>query len=213
MEKAVMRFSSRPRLEEPVLVGCLPGIGSVGENVADFLIQMFDGELFAELYSPRLPDYVIVEAGICRLPRYAFYAIGKVKPNLIVLLGDAQPSHDDYEAHYELCEEVVDFAERMEVEAVVGVGGFLAPGSPREVYVAYTSEALAKAFSEAGAKTMMPGHIIGGAGLLPAMAAERGMEGASLLASVLEPVNDREASLKLLRVLLKGLGVGPLPMS
>jgi len=211
MEKTVLKAYSRPELSEPFLIGCFPGIGSIGENVADYLIQMFDGELFAELYSPRLPDYVIVEAGICHLPRYSFYAIRRVSPNLIVMLGDAQPSHDDYEAFYELCEDIIIFAKRMDVRGVVSVGGFLAPSRPREVYVAYTSERLAKAFLEAGAKPMMPGHIVGGAGLMPAMAVEHGIEGASLLASVLEPVNDREAGMKLLRVLLKGLGISPLP--
>jgi len=213
MKEAMIRFYARPKLDEPVLIGCFPGVGSIGENVANYIIEMFDGELFAELYSPRLPDYVIVEAGICRLPRYAFYAIDKVKPNLIVMLGDAQPLHDDYEAFYELCHDLVSLAKRMGVRAVVSVGGFLSPSLPREVYVAYTSEDLAKAFLEAGAKIMMPGHIIGGAGLMPAMAAEHGIEGASLLASVLEPVNDREASMKALRVLLKGLGISPLPAS
>ena len=211
MEKTMMRSYSSPNLDEPFLIGCFPGVGSIGENVANYIIEMFDGELFAELYSPKLPDYVIVEGGICRLPRYAFYAVRNVRPSLIIMLGDAQPSHDDYEAYYELCEEIVKFAKRMNVRGVVGVSGFLAPSMPREVFVAYTSERMAKAFLSAGAKPMMSGHIIGGAGLMPAMAAEHGIESASLLASVLEPINDREASMKVLRVLLRGLGISPLP--
>lgn len=213
MKKAVIRSYSRPKLDKPFLIGCFPGVGSVGESVADYIIQMFDGELFAELFSPRLPDYVIVKAGICHLPSYAFYAIRSVKPNLIVMLGSAQPPHDDYEAFYELCEDIVSFAKRMDVKGVVGVGGFLAPGMPREIYVAYTSERLAKLFLEVGAKPMTPGRIIGGAGLIPAMAAEQGIEGISLLASVVEPLNDREAGMKALRVLLRGLGINPLPTS
>ena len=211
MEKAIVKFSSKPRLRSPVLISCLPGMGSVGENVAAYLIQMYDAQLFAELFSPWLPDYVIVEAGLCRLPRLAFHAINGTEPNIIVLTGDAQPPQDDYEAYYGLCESIVELARQMRVRAVVGVGGFLSPGEPREVFVACTSERLGKLFLDAGAKPMPPGRIVGPAGLLPALAADHGMEGASLLASVASPVNDREASFKTLRVLTKALGMGARP--
>ena len=208
-----MVFKSKPKLREPFLIACLPGMGGVGESVAKHLIQMLDAELFAEIISPKLPDYVIVKDGICRLPTYAFYATNKVKPNLVILTGDAQPHEEDVVGHYELSEEVVKLAKRLKVRAVIGVGGFMMPDVSEGVFVAFSSEELGRRFLEAGAKLMPKGHIIGAAGLIPAMAAEAGMESTCLLSVVSSPLGDRDASARLLKVLLKGLGLSLRPAS
>jgi len=213
MERALVRQLFKPSLREPFLVSGLPGVGNVGENVASYLSQMLDAKLFAELISPRLPDYVIVEEGICRLPRYAFYAVEQVEPNLVILTGDAQPPQDDVEAYYEVCEEIVGFAKQLGVKAVVSVGGFAASSSPGQVFVASSSEELGKRFLEAGARPMPPGRIVGPVGLLPAMAAEAGIDGACLLGAVSSPVNDRDTSLRVLKVLMGALGLGIRPLS
>ena len=95
MDEPYLRYLSHPKLETPVFVEGLPGFGNVGKIAARLLIESSRAELFAELYSPFFPDYVIVgKSGICRPPRYAFYASSMEKSHLIVLTGDAQPSED-----------------------------------------------------------------------------------------------------------------------
>ena len=100
MKKALVEFLYKPVLRSPVLVEGLPGVGSVGVNVARALIDGLDARPFARLISPLLPDFVIVEEGICRLPMYVFYAAESSEPNLIILTGDAQPAHDDGPVSY-----------------------------------------------------------------------------------------------------------------
>lgn len=214
MERVMIRLLARPSLRSPLMVVGLPGVGGIGDYVTQFLASTLDAVFFAELISPMLPDYVIVENGLCRLPRLAFHAVQKVEPNLVLVSGDAYPPREDVKAYYELCEEVVRFAKRLGVRDVISVGGFLASTRTRKgVYVAYTSEDLGRRFLSAGARKMQSGRIVGPAGLIPAMAAEAGMRAACLLSAVSSPFEDREASLSVLKVLLAALGLGIRPLS
>ncbi|RLI07658.1 hypothetical protein DRO32_03540, partial [Candidatus Bathyarchaeota archaeon] len=77
-----------------------------------------------------------------------------------------------------------------------------------EVFVASSSRELAERFLEAGAKPMPPTHVVGATGLIPALASERGADGACLLGACSNPVNDKEAGNRTLGVLSRGLGLG-----
>jgi len=208
MDRIMVEFLYKPGLKNPFLIEGLPGIGDVGLNVAKTLISEFRARPFARIISSFLPDIVVVEDGICRLPTYVFYATKEVKPNLIILTGDVQPPRDNTVAHYELCESVIELALRLGVKAVVSVGGFLMPTPSEDVFVAYGSRALAEKFLTAGAKLLPPTHIVGATGLIPAMAADRGLEAVCLLGACSTPVNDRGASARTLRVLSRALGLG-----
>jgi len=96
MQKPYFRKLFHPELNEPVLVEGLPGFGNVGKIAARLLIDFAQAKLFTELYSPSLPDYVVVDKdGICHAPRYEFYASSTGKTQFIILTGDAQPSRCD----------------------------------------------------------------------------------------------------------------------
>ena len=204
----MVRFFYRPVLRSPFVVSCLPGVGRVGEQVARYLSRALGGSLFAELISPSLPDYVIVEEGICRLPKISFYAAEKAEPNLVIVLGDALPPHDDMAAYYEICEDVVRLVKELGAEAMISVGGFLAPGrASKGVFVAFTSKELGELFLRAGAHIMPSGRIVGPTGLISALAAEAGIKAACLLGEVATPLEDREAGQKVLKVLMEALGL------
>ena len=103
MDKPQFRHLFHPKLEHPVFVDGLPGFGNVGKIAARLLIEYTKAKRFAELYSPSFPDYVIVNRnGICRPPRYDFYASSTNKNQFIILIGDTQPSLEDVKAHYQL---------------------------------------------------------------------------------------------------------------
>src|SRR4030042_134090 len=103
MDKPYFRQLFDPQLENPILVEGLTGLGNIGMIAARHLIEFTDAKVFAELYTPYFPDYVIVKNdGTCRPPRYQFYAAKTQKNHYIILTGDSQPSMEDTLAHYDI---------------------------------------------------------------------------------------------------------------
>ena len=124
VNKPYLRKLSEPTLENPVFVQGLPGFGNVGRIAAHLLIKFCDAKPFAELYSPTFPDYVSIDPqGICHLPRYEFYYAPMEKNNLVIMTGEIQPSFDDVVAHYQVCDDVIDFVASLGCHFVVTMGG------------------------------------------------------------------------------------------
>jgi len=207
MEKGYLRKLSNPTLENPFFIQGLPGFGNVGRIAAHLLIKFCDAKLFAELYSPSFPDYVSInDKGVCHLPRYEFYYAPMVKNTLVIITGEIQPSFDDVVAHYEVCEEVIDFVETLGCRFIVTMGGIPIAEDKAQIYVAATSPKLAAEFMEKGAVIYSKGRIVGGTGLTLAMAKERKIEGVSLLGTTTGFKADREAGFLVFKFLMKALG-------
>ena len=207
MDKPYFRHFFEPQLEKPIFVEGLPGFGNVGKIAAHLLIESTHAKVFAELYSPSFPDYVIVNRdGTCRPPRYEFYAASTEKKQFIILTGDSQPSLDDLLAHYDLCDEILDFAEKYGCKFIVTMGGLPTPQSGGKVYVAATSEKLALENADKGALIYGKGRIMGATGLLLGLAKNRGWEGICLLGATTGLRADREVALSVFKFLMKTLG-------
>ena len=207
MQKPYFHQLFHPELKEPILVEGLPGFGNVGKIAARLLIDFAQAKLFTELYSPSLPDYVVVnKKGICHAPRYEFYASSRGKTHFIVLTGDAQPALDDFVAHYRLCGEILDFAEEQGCRFIVTMGGVPMPRPAGEVYVAATSSKRAIEIMDKGAAIYGKGKIMGATGLLLGLAKSRGWEGACLLGATTGIKADREAAFSVFKFLMKMLG-------
>jgi len=207
MDKPQFRHLFHPQLKHPVLVEGLPGFGNVGKIAAQLLIDHTHAKLFAELYAPSFPDFVIVNKnGTCRPPRYEFYASSTDKNQFIILTGDSQPSIEDVIAHYEICSEILDFAEKYGCKFVITLGGVPTSRPGEEVYVAATSEELAAENVKKGAMLYGKGRIVGATGLILGLAKERGLEGICLLGSTIGLEADRGAALSVFKFLLKTLG-------
>jgi len=207
MDKPYFRYFFEPQLEKPIFVEGLPGFGNVGKIAAQLLIEFTRAKVFAELYSPSFPDYVIVnEDGTCRPPRYEFYAASTEKNQFIILTGDSQPSLEDLLAHYDLCDVILDFAEKYGCKFIVTMGGVPTPQSGGEVYVAATSEKLALENVDKGAVIYGKGRIMGATGLLLGLAKKRGWKGICLLGATTGIRADRESALSVFKFLTKTLG-------
>jgi len=207
MDKPYLRKLSTPTLENPVFVQGLPGFGNVGRIAAHLLIKFCDAKPFAELYSPSFPDYVSVNVkGICHLPRYEFYCAPMEKNNLVIMTGEIQPSFEDVVAHYQICDEVIDFVETLGCHFIITMGGIPITEEKAQVYIAATSPRLATEFMEKGAVIYSRGRIVGGTGLTLALAKERKMEGVSLLGTTTGFRADREAGFLVFKFLMKALG-------
>jgi uncharacterized protein (TIGR00162 family) len=207
MDKPYFHKMSSPVLENPIFVQGLPGFGNVGKIASHLLIKFCGAKPFAELYSPSFPDYVSVNSkGICRLPRYEFYAAPMEKNDFIIMTGDMQPSFDDVVAHYEVCGEILDFIEKQGCSFIVTIGGVPITEEKAQVYVAATSSRLALEFMEKGAVIYSKGRIVGATGLLMGLAKERGLEGVCLLGATTGFRADRGAGFSVFKFLMKALG-------
>ena len=207
MDKLYLREIFNPALENPVFVQGLPGFGNVGRIAAHLLIKFCEAKPFAELYSPSFPDYVSVTSkGICHLPSYEFYFAPMKKNNLVIMTGETQPSFDDVLAHYQVCSEIVDFAEKLGCHFIVTMGGVPITEDKTQVYVAATSPRLATEFMEKGAVIYGKGRIVGGTGLTLALAKERNLDGICLLGTTTGFKADRGAGFLVFKFLMKVLG-------
>jgi proteasome assembly chaperone (PAC2) family protein len=207
MKQTYIRMLSQPKLVDPVLIAGLPSIGDIGRIATRLLYEFLQAELFAELYSPTLPDYVSIDKkGICRLPKYEFYASVK-NPHLIILTGDSQPALEDIPAHYELCNDILDFVSNLRCKSIITLDGAPTTQPTKEIYVATTSRKLAKEYVENGAVAYKGGRIIGAPGLLLGLARKKGLEGICLLGSTPSLTADREAAFRVYRLLRKVLGI------
>jgi proteasome assembly chaperone (PAC2) family protein len=207
MDKPYFREIYQPELENPILVQGLPGFGNVGRIAAHLLIKFCDAKPFAELYSPYFPDYVSVSSkGLCYLPKYEFYSAPLDKNNLVIMTGETQPSFDDVLAHYQVCGDILDFAQKVGCHFVVTMGGVPITEDKTQVYVAATSARLATEFMEKGAVIYSKGRIVGGTGLTLALAKERELDGVCLLGTTTGFKADRGAGFMVFKFLMKTLG-------
>jgi hypothetical protein len=207
MDKPYLREMFKPGLENPIFVQGLPGFGNVGRIAAHLLIKYCQAKPFAELYSPYFPDYVTVSAkGICHLPRYEFYSAPIENNNFIIMTGETQPSFDDVVAHYSICTEILNFAQKQGCRFIVTIGGVPSNEDKAQVYVAATSSRLATEFMEKGAVIYSKGRIVGGTGLTLALAKENAMEGICILGATTGFKADRGAGFMAFKFLMKALG-------
>jgi len=207
MDKPYFCQISNPVLENPIFVQGLPGFGNVGKIAAYLLIKFCSAKPFAELYSPSFPDYLSVDSkGICRLPRYDFYAAPMEKNDFVIMTGDTQPSFDDVVAHYDLCSEILDFVGKYNCDFIITMGGVPMSEDKAQVYVAATSPRLAAEFMEKGAVIYSKGRIMGATGLMLGLAKERGLEGLCLLGTTSGFSADRGAGFSVFKFLMKALG-------
>lgn len=204
MDKPYFRQLFEPQLKKPIFVEGLPGLGNIGSIAANHLIESTDAEVFAELYAPYFPDYVIVKKdGTCRPPRYQFYAAKTEKNHYIILTGDSQPTLEDSLAHYDLCDEILNFIEKHGSKFVVTMGGVSTPKPGNEIYITATSEKLAQKHIDKGVRIYSEGRIMGATGLLLGLAKKRGWKGICLLGATAGFGAERGVALALYKVLTK----------
>jgi len=208
-DKPYLRLLLEPELKAPVLVEGLPGFGEVGKLAAELLINFIRAKLFAELYSPYFTDHVVIKGdGICRLPRYEFFASSTCIPNIVVLIGDLQPSPEEVVGHYDLCSMILDFAQRVNCKKIITLGGCptQTPGASG-IYVAATSESLAASLAGQEASIYQGGNIVGAAGLVLGLAKIRGLDGGCILGAAPSIFPDNATATAVFQFLIKVLGL------
>ncbi len=195
-------------LRKPVLIVGLPGIGLVGQVAARYMIKKLDGKKVAEIYSPHFPHQVIMtKKGKLRMLKNVFYAVNLGKRDALVLIGDTQAITS--EGQYDVAGRVLDYVGKKNVSEIITIGGYSTGKleGAKKVFGATGSDAMRKKFEKAGVIFgEAKGSIVGAAGLLPALAKLRKMEGICIMGETHGSYVDPASAAEVLRRLSKVLG-------
>ena len=174
-------------LENPIFIEALPGIGHVGKLAADHIIDELGGVKFAEIYSPMFPPQVIVkEGGIIENMFNELYYIkdfGEDNLNVILLVGNTQALSP--EGQYYLCNDILDYLSKFDIERIFTLGGMITTPQPvenPEVFGAATDESNIEVLKEAEIEIRSnDGGIVGASGLFLGLGMLRGINGLCIL--------------------------------
>jgi len=199
----------KPKLNDPVLIEGLPGIGFVANIAALHLVNEFKAKLFAEILSASFQDLAVTtEVGGTRSPinELYYHKRGDGGRDLIIWYGNTQALTTI--GQYELCGRVLDVAQELGCRYIITLGGFKieeARTTPQIYCAATDPETLNKALG-LGAKIMV-GQIFGVAGLLIGLGKLRGFKGFSLLVETSGTYPDANAARSVLPVLGRSLNL------
>lgn len=194
----------KPKLNNPILIEGLPGIGFVANIAALHLIKELKAKKFAEIISASFQDFAIItETGSALSPINELYYVKREdgEPDLIIWYGNTQALTTP--GQYELAGKVLDIVEELGCHFAISIGGFKkdeVKGSPM-LYTAATDATTLKEALGLGAKIMV-GHIFGIAGILIGLNKLRNMKGFALLVDTIGMVPDTNAT----KVALTALG-------
>ncbi|MBI2547352.1 MAG: proteasome assembly chaperone family protein [Candidatus Aenigmarchaeota archaeon] len=205
----------KPKLNNPIFVEGLPGIGQVGRIAAQFLVEELKAKKFAELISSHFMHYVLLQqSSIVHVLKNEFYYVKgkKGQRDIILLVGDSQSI--DPEGHYEIAHEILQFLKNFGVKEMITLGG-LGIGEVKEtpkIIGAVSHEGLEKNYKNSGIEFdagNKVGTIIGASGLLLGLGKLYGMKGICLLAETTGyPIlPDPRAAEVILKVVMKILNV------
>lgn len=214
LKKVDVRYLRTPeevKLENPIFIEGLPGIGHVGKLVADHLVNELKAEKVVEIYSHYFPPQVMVlEDGTVRMPKNEVYAWKSDDSgnDLLILVGDFQSISN--EGHFELVNAYIEIAKRFGAKRIYTLGGYGVGKLVEEPYVigAANSYSIVEELKNYGIK-FEPGEpgggIVGASGLLLGISKLEGIEAACLMGVTSGYMVDPKSAKTVLDVLSKML--------
>src|SRR2546428_10075954 len=124
MDNIVIRSPDHPKLEAPIFIGGLPGIGNVGKLAGEHLKDELKGVKFAEIFSKYFPPQVLVQDdGQVKLVNNEMHYVKRNNgTDLILLTGDYQGLTP--EGQYELSDFILKELKNLGVRRVFTLGGY-----------------------------------------------------------------------------------------
>ncbi|MBP2030867.1 uncharacterized protein (TIGR00162 family) [Methanohalophilus levihalophilus] len=193
------------KLDNPILLVGLPGVGHVGKLVVDHIVETFEAEKLVEIFSPSFPPQVLVdEKSTVRLVSNSFYTCKAGNHDLLLLAGDQQSATT--EGHYELCDLYLDIAEEYGVSKIYTLGGFPTGQLEHkdEVMGAVNNVGLVEDLEKHGVifKENEPGGgIVGVSGLMLGLSQFRDIDAACLMGLTSGYMVDPKSAQSLIKVL------------
>ncbi len=182
--------NKKPKLNNPIFIEGLPGIGNVGKLAMDFLIEEIKAKKIAEFTSFSFPHAVFInEENLVELPTIEVYykKFNNKKKDLLLLAGDVQPI--DERSCYEFSSKVLDIAQDFNCNEIVTLGGIAMKTEPKNpnVFCTGNNKELITAYKKS-IKNLnnnlygVVGPIIGVSGVLLGLARRRNIKAVALLA-------------------------------
>jgi|Deesub1362A_J573_1020465.scaffolds.fasta_scaffold00115_18 hypothetical protein len=208
-----IKITNEPKLDRPVLIEGLPGIGYVGKIAARHLIVELRAKKFAILHSDLFPPQVLVRrSGLIETMKNEFYyweAEESDQKDLIIVDGNTQSSTS--EGQYLLSKKILEVVESQNISRVYTLGG-LGVGRTVEkpkVFGAVTDKDLIPKLEELNVivKREGLGQIVGVSGLLLGLAKVRGIPGTCLMGETSGFYLDSNAARIVLEVLTRLLNI------
>jgi len=203
---SVVQVYEKPKLNDPVLIEGLPGIGFVANIAALHLIKELKAEPFAEIRLSSFQDIAItVDEGKARFPTNELY-YHKSRKNqerdLIIWYGNTQALTTV--GQYELCGRVLDLAKECGCQYVITLGGFRREEkiTTPKLYCAASDHETLKEALKLGAE-IIEGQIFGVAGLLIGLCKLWNMRGFCLLGETPGFYPDASAAREVLNAVCK----------
>ncbi len=212
--KTTILIKKGVKLNNPIMIVGLPGIGNVGKLVAEHLRREYKAKKFATMYSPYLPDRVnMLKNGMVRLSNNSFYLLKankSIKNDIVILTGDAQgiSSRGRYEINAKIME---FFKEKLKGSFIYTIGGYNASNTfvkDPKVFGSATSKRVMEQFKNSDVvfgKTK--GFIMGSAGLIIAFSKMHNIDAICLMGETSLLDVDASAAKAVLLVLAKRLNL------
>jgi len=204
-----IELSEKPKLNDPILIEGLPGIGFVANIAVLHLISELKAKRFAEIVSASFQDFAVTtEGGGARSPLNELYYHKREDGGRDLILWHGNTQALTTFGQYELCGKVLDIAQELGCRFVISIGGFKKDEVQQvpAMYSAATDQETLKEALDLGTKVMV-GHIFGIAGLLVGLGRLRNMEGFALLVDTLGMYPDANAARYALTALGKYLNL------
>jgi uncharacterized protein (TIGR00162 family) len=176
-------ISEKPKLNDPILIEGLPGIGFVANIAALHLIRELKAKRFVQIFSSSFQDFAVTTGdGRALSPINELYYVKREDGgrDLIIWYGNTQALTTV--GQYELVGRVLDLAQEFGCRFIISIGGFKKeeaqpiPG----IYSTATDLDTIQEALDLGTKVMV-GHVFGIAGLSVGLARIRDLKGFSLL--------------------------------
>ncbi|MFH1642115.1 MAG: PAC2 family protein [Nanoarchaeota archaeon] len=181
----IEQFGKKPKLNKPVLIEGLPGIGNVGKVVVDFMIDELKAEKLYEICSYSFPHSVFVnEENLVELPKLEIYYKKLKSCDILLLAGDIQPI--DEISSYEFSEKLLNIAQDFKTKEIITLGGIGLNDIPKKpkVFCTANSKEIIKRYKHKLLNEKLygiVGPIVGISGLLLGLAAKRKIQAIALL--------------------------------
>ncbi|MFH1275764.1 MAG: PAC2 family protein, partial [Candidatus Woesearchaeota archaeon] len=191
----ILETNQKVKLNKPILIEGLPGIGNVGKIAVDFMIEELKAKKLCSFFSYKFPHSVFVaENNLVEMPKLEMYyksftekgKKGK-KRDILLLTGDIQPI--DEESCYTFCEEILKIANEYKCTEVITTGGIGLQSIPEKpkVYCTANDIKLLKEYTKKGLSVEkeiygIVGPIVGVSGILLGLGKKRNVPAVSLLA-------------------------------
>ena len=211
MEEIEVHELKKVKLNKPIMVEGLPGVGNVGKLVAEHMILELNAEKIVEIYSPHFPPQVLVnDDGTVRLCKNEIYAWKSKKHDLLIVSGDQQSVTN--EGHYLIAEWLLNFAQQYDVSRIYTLGGYGIGQlvEKQTVLGAANDPELVKEMKDYGVEFHEGepgGSIVGASGLLLGLGRLRGIPGVCLLGLTSGYLVDPKSAQAVLKVLSDALSL------